>query len=531
MLLFYLLNNLQFVNLPQSITNQLINTMKQIKLISILTENFKYFNNTVFPIPQDKNEVTFIGDNGTGKTSIREAFEWVLGIYTGTVKNIHSDKKAKTVVEIELLIDGRLFVLKKTQKPVWENKKGEEIETHTGNENEYFFNGEKKMKKDFEYFVSQMICDISILKLIVSPNSIKDLAQKDLREQLFKLEKWRMKIEDERLHNDVKAIGIIKFLEGKSKTINAVKKEISEIPVRYSEIENFKPKETYDYEKLNWEFLELDNQFQKLEEKIEVKDDGLNDKLIRAKAEKEHIEKALEQKKKETFDTKNNKCSACGQELTDSKKIELLKAFEAGKELTINSHVSKIQVLEKTILTTQAKIDKLNKNSKDVQELDKLKIKIAEVKEKLATETNYNEYKKRLSFIENRQKELASALLVLEKDFETVNSAFNLACNELEERINTHFQTVKIKLFERQLNGVMKDVCILTVDGVNFDNLNTAKQVNSCIEVINAISLFNQIEAPLFVDNRESIVKLAETKSQVINFVVDKNVKTIQIIN
>ena len=56
-----------------------------------------------------------------------------------------------------------------------------------------------------------------------------------------------------------------------------------------------------------------------------------------------------------------------------------------------------------------------------------------------------------------------------------------------------------------------------------FTVANTAKQVNAGIEIINALSRFYGVSAPIFIDNRESVQSLIDTDSQIINLVVSSD--------
>ena len=55
---------------------------------------------------------------------------------------------------------------------------------------------------------------------------------------------------------------------------------------------------------------------------------------------------------------------------------------------------------------------------------------------------------------------------------------------------------------------------------VPFAVANTAGQVNAGLDIINALTRFYGVTAPIFIDNRESINEIIDTKSQVINLEV-----------
>jgi DNA repair exonuclease SbcCD ATPase subunit len=95
---------------------------------------------------------------------------------------------------------------------------------------------------------------------------------------------------------------------------------------------------------------------------------------------------------------------------------------------------------------------------------------------------------------------------------------------EVESKINALFSFVRFKMYEQQINGGERETCEALVDGVPYStNVNTAARVNAGIDVINAISKSHEIYAPIFVDNRESVTKLIDSDSQIINLFKDSN--------
>lgn len=99
----------------------------------------------------------------------------------------------------------------------------------------------------------------------------------------------------------------------------------------------------------------------------------------------------------------------------------------------------------------------------------------------------------------------------------------------VEELINGMFSIVRFKMFEQQINGGEVETCEAMIDGVPFSDLNSAKEINAGIDIINALSKYYGITAPLFIDNRESVSEIIETEAQVVNFFVDKNCKKLKI--
>jgi hypothetical protein len=107
---------------------------------------------------------------------------------------------------------------------------------------------------------------------------------------------------------------------------------------------------------------------------------------------------------------------------------------------------------------------------------------------------------------------------------EYVMKAFTKAkIAEAEARINRLFSKVQFQLFDYTIEGNESETCIPFVDGVNFQSANTASQINAGLEIINVISKFYNVTAPIFIDRRESVNEITKTEAQIINLTVTKS--------
>ena len=70
------------------------------------------------------------------------------------------------------------------------------------------------------------------------------------------------------------------------------------------------------------------------------------------------------------------------------------------------------------------------------------------------------------------------------------------------------------------INGGVEECCEALINGVPFGNANTASQINAGIDIINALSEYYQVSAPIFIDNRESVNKIINCSSQIISLIV-----------
>jgi hypothetical protein len=91
----------------------------------------------------------------------------------------------------------------------------------------------------------------------------------------------------------------------------------------------------------------------------------------------------------------------------------------------------------------------------------------------------------------------------------------------VEDKINSLFSIVKFKMYERQINGGEVETCECLMHGTPYSVLSNSEKINAGLDIINAICRANEVNAPIFIDNRESATDIIDVDSQVINLIVD----------
>lgn len=135
----------------------------------------------------------------------------------------------------------------------------------------------------------------------------------------------------------------------------------------------------------------------------------------------------------------------------------------------------------------------------------------------------------RITELSDQEKELGQQVADLESMEFLMEQFTKEKINILEERINGRFKFVKFKLFDYQINGGEVPCCEATVNGVPFSDANNAARINAGLDIINTLCNHYDVYAPVFIDNRESVVRLMETKSQVVNLFVSEADKKLRI--
>lgn len=98
----------------------------------------------------------------------------------------------------------------------------------------------------------------------------------------------------------------------------------------------------------------------------------------------------------------------------------------------------------------------------------------------------------------------------------------------IEDKVNTLFKVVKFKLSKTNNDGESEQWCVATHNGVEYNDLNKAMKIAVGIDIINALSRYYQITAPIIIDNAECCNTLPEVLGQKIAMYVTETNLTIK---
>nr|DAW77012.1 MAG TPA: chromosome partition protein [Caudoviricetes sp.] len=150
-------------------------------------------------------------------------------------------------------------------------------------------------------------------------------------------------------------------------------------------------------------------------------------------------------------------------------------------------------------------------------------VDIDSIKAELAKEEYVKTAKDRLAELEKQLRIQSEELAQLEATEDTMMEFAKERVKLVEDKINSMFTMVKFKMFDTQINGGVVETCEAVVDGVPYSTQNNAMVINIGIDIINAICRSENISAPIFVDNSESINSILPTPSQLIRLVVTED--------
>lgn len=274
---------------------------KEIRLMQLKLKNFKGIKD--FTIDFKGKNTMICGANATGKTTVFDAFKWVLFDKDSTdrksfnLKTLDSNNNQihflEHEVETVLRVDGVNIIFRKMLKEKWVKKRGQVDQEYSGNETSYWIDEVPTSKKEYENKISSIINE-NLFKLITDALYFNNMKWQDKRAILLELANISVSDEDILRNNEELQI-LLDKLEGRSikdyqKVLSAkikmIKEDKEKIPVRIdeatmslsdlSELEIMKFDSLYDERaKYKSQMEEIDDIFLESQKKVEE-----NNKLV-----------------------------------------------------------------------------------------------------------------------------------------------------------------------------------------------------------------------------------------------------------
>lgn len=262
--------------------------MKTIRVVRLILVNFKgqkYLDVEFNP------DVTYItGDNATGKTTVMDAFLWVLfgkdsqNRADFNIKTLDAEGKAIHKLEHEVTavidVDGVQTTFRRCYKENWIKKRGAIEPVMDGHSVAYFVDDVPLGKREYDRRVSD-ICPEQLFRQITNPAYFPSLKMQDQRAMLFEIagnitndDVLKTLVTDENRDMYVplmEALNSRKSLDDfKKQTIsqkNLIKKEVSDIPGRIEENNRNMP-EAQDWDAIRAQISEKKAQIQDYDSQI-----------------------------------------------------------------------------------------------------------------------------------------------------------------------------------------------------------------------------------------------------------------------
>ena len=152
-----------------------------------------------------------------------------------------------------------------------------------------------------------------------------------------------------------------------------------------------------------------------------------------------------------------------------------------------------------------------------------------EEKDKLITWLKLKaEREKRVVELMEQEKALNVELEQYQKAVKLCENYVKAKAKALEIAVNGKFKIVKFQLFEMQKNGEESECCnVLYPNGST--GLSRGEKAHAGLDIINTLSEFYGVSAPIFFDDAEGITKDLETTAQLICLKAVKGVKNLKV--
>ena len=252
------------------------------KLLELRLENFKGVRQFTFS-PGGRCATVF-GDNGTGKTTIADAYFWLLtgkdsagqSDNTFSVKPMGAEGLDYSVEGSFQQDDGPSFNLRRTYKDVFERRRGDAERRLKGNTTEYAIDGVPKPKKEYDAFVAEHFGGI-LFAVLTDPDALAGKLSPDARREIL-LSSFGGELDDRDVINNHEELRELLHCIGNKSVEDyaAVTREqrrkvndrLKEIPGRIDEAEKAKPVLTPARENLA-EYTERSKQRTALQNKLD----------------------------------------------------------------------------------------------------------------------------------------------------------------------------------------------------------------------------------------------------------------------
>lgn len=214
------------------------------------------------------------------------------------------------------------------------------------------------------------------------------------------------------------------------------------------------------------------------------------DILEKSKKELEMLEKGLEEK---------------------TERIE--KVREKMRELPESIDISdrpEVQEIQRRIAEKEQAMNKGNSAEEIRQrlkgELDSLQSQLYEIQKQLDKTEENNRIEKTVEELKVKQQNVSQEIANAERELDLLKQFDRKKAELLESDVNSNFEYIKVKMTEPQVNGDLKDVCQITVDGESYDrNLNHGSRILAEVDICRAFQGAKGVCLPIIVDDCESL--------------------------
>lgn len=440
------------------------------------------------------------GDNATGKSTIFDAYSWLLWGKDSLNRKDYEikpyDENNDIIHNLESSvvgifdIGGKEIKFERIYKEVWSKKRGSNTETFTGNTTDFYINDVPKKKKDYEDEIGKIVTEDEF-NLLSNPlyfNTILD--KKDRRKILLSLVK-DVSIDDVKAANkeleglDLSNYTIDEIQAMAKASCKKINDKLKEIPARIDELE--KAKNNEDFAELAKEKESLKKEVEELD-KILAGSRFIGDELDEKYTEISKIKSEIAKINSDFEDGKNQKLKDLEEEHTDLRRKITMAEFE------LNNARKTIELLESDIKT---KTETLTKNKKNLEDM---RIKWGEIQKKrfdgsLSCPTCGKEFdtdkkedilkhfnlekSRQLEMLSESGKEISESVAFMNEQIETLDKTIKEEQAKIEKLLKTLDENMQAR---EKIQGQMDQVKALSLCDKKIEEIKDLEEKIKAIE-------------------------------------------------
>ena len=341
----------------------------QLTLKKLLIKDFKGIKDKEIDFSHRTN---VSGDNATGKTTIFDAYSWLLWGKDSLNRKDYEIKPydenndiihhLESTVEGIFDINGREISLKRVYKEIWSKKRGSNIENFTGNTTDFYYNEVPIKKGEYEDKISEIITEDEF-NLLSNPKYFNEILDKKQRRDILLSLVDDISFRDVVKKNkefadlDLENYSIDELKAMAKATCKKINEKLKEIPARIDELE--KTKTTDDFTDLEIEKEVVKKAIEDIDKDLA----GTKDISKELEEKQKAITDLLSECHKITGDFENNKANLVKEAETD---LNDTRRKIAAADYEIENLIDRRKTLEKYQERSQ---DSINKYKKDVEVL------------------------------------------------------------------------------------------------------------------------------------------------------------------
>lgn len=207
------------------------------------------------------------------------------------------------------------------------------------------------------------------------------------------------------------------------------------------------------------------------------------------------------------------------------------KAYEELEQPDINKD-SVYMDLQAQLFLLESELDDTNTtNSYEAinKDIEEMKSKRTQLVDELNKHELIETIDERVKELERKQQQLANDKNELDEAMFLMDEFIKAKVDMLEQSINSHFEYARFKMFNVLVNGNIEECCETTYKGVPYRSMNNAARMNVGLDIINALTKYFKVDAPLFIDNAEAVTSFIPCHGQVIQLFVDATFKELTV--